>query len=192
MVSPSSFAAPSCSRAPQHHHATFRIGHGAISFPKTSREPASCRFKFPVGRLSDVNRFGSDRLIRRSWSLDRLEAGDALGLEDLHGVGLELVVAGEAFVQADDPLRFLAPPWPGSIPASGRSRQMKSAPPATLWTALARQGQRLHRRGEREAALEQNFVEQIVRRAPLADVVHVHSSCCSSAGASVAPRRSRA
>jgi hypothetical protein len=30
--------------------------------------------------------------------LNRLEAGDVLGLEDLHGVGLELVVAAEAFV----------------------------------------------------------------------------------------------
>ena len=37
----------------------------------------------------------------------RLEAGDALGLEDLHGVGLELVVAGKAFVQADHPLGLL-------------------------------------------------------------------------------------
>ena len=31
---------------------------------------------------------------------------DALGLERLHGVGLELVVAGEAFVEADDSLRL--------------------------------------------------------------------------------------
>ena len=41
----------------QYHHATFRIGHGAIGLPKTAREPASCRFKFPVGRLPDVNCF---------------------------------------------------------------------------------------------------------------------------------------
>jgi len=35
---------------------------------------------------------------------DRLEAYHALGLEDLHGVGLKLIVAGKSFVQADDAL----------------------------------------------------------------------------------------
>ena len=54
-----------------------------------------------------------------------------------------------------------------------RSRQMKSSPPATLWTVLTCQGERLHRRGEGEAALEQNFIENVIGRAVLADVIDV-------------------
>ena len=48
------------------------------------------------------------RRIAVSWCLpsDRLEAGDALGLEYLHGVGLQLVVAGKALVQEDHPFRL--------------------------------------------------------------------------------------
>ena len=60
----------------------------------------------------------------RAFPSHRLEAGDALGLEDLHGVGLELVVAGKAFVQADHPLGLLLGHGPdqfqGQVPAPGR------------------------------------------------------------------------
>ena len=38
--------------------------------------------------------------------LNRLEAGDALGLERLDGVCLQLIVTRKAFVKADDSLRL--------------------------------------------------------------------------------------
>jgi len=37
---------------------------------------------------------------------DRLEAGDALGSEGLHGVRLQLVITGKAFVKAHNSLRL--------------------------------------------------------------------------------------
>ena len=70
---------------------------------------------------------------------------------------------------------------------------MKSAPPADRVDGLAGQRQRLDRRGEREAALEQDLVEQIVRGAALAHVVDVQLELLLAAPARRAgPRRSTA
>src|SRR5450759_353047 len=104
----------------------------------------------------------------------RLEARDALGLEDLHGVGLELVVAGEALVQADHALgpaaRHGADHFKRQLALE--ADEQRSAGDRVHGLAGHRHG--VHRRGEREAALEEDLVEQILVGAALAHVVNVH------------------
>src|SRR3972149_11471645 len=41
----------------QHHHATFRIGHGTVRLPKAPRKTAARGFELPVSRLTDLSRF---------------------------------------------------------------------------------------------------------------------------------------
>src|SRR5450830_381413 len=105
----------------------------------------------------------------------RLEARDALGLEDLHGVGLELVVAGEALVQADHALgpaaRHGADHFKRQLAL--QADEQRSAGDRVHGLAGHRHG--VHRRGEREAALEEDLVEQILVGAALAHVVDVHA-----------------
>src|SRR5450759_4072138 len=103
-----------------------------------------------------------------------LEARDALGLEDLHGVGLELVVAGKALVQADHALgpaaRHGADHFKRQLTL--QADEQRSAGDRVHGLAGHRHG--VHRRGEREAALEEDLVEQILVGAALAHVVDVH------------------
>ena len=57
--------------------------------------------------------------------LNRLETGNALGFENLHGIGLKLIVAGKAGIQADHPFGFQgshsADQLPSLIPVPGKS-----------------------------------------------------------------------
>ena len=102
-----------------------------------------------------------------------LEAGDALGLEDLHGVGLELIVAGEALVQADHTLRLLVGHRAHHFQGQCTLQTDEERTTCHAIHGLAGQRLRLDRCGERETALEQDFVKQVVRRPALAYVIDV-------------------
>src|SRR3989442_1128458 len=103
----------------------------------------------------------------------RLEARDALGPEGLHGVGLELVVAGEAVVEANHALRFALGHDADQLQRQFALKADEQRPACHTVNHLARQGERLYRRGEREAALEQDLAQQVVSRSAPADMVHV-------------------
>jgi hypothetical protein len=89
-----------------------------------------------------------------SASLYSLEAGDALCLENLHGVGLERIVTRKAFVKADNAL--------GSVLGHGadrlqRERSIKTEEERATRYAVYRLAGKLKRldwRRERETALE--------------------------------------
>lgn len=91
----------------------------------------------------------------------------------MHGVGFELVVAAEAFVEADDALGFAL-----GHGANQFKRQLaleadeKQAVRGAV-NFLARQRQRFHRRGERVAAFDQDFVQNVIIRAAFANVTDV-------------------
>jgi hypothetical protein len=66
----------------------------------------------------------------------RPKAGHALSLEDLDGVGFELIVPGKAFVEAHHTLRFLVGHGADQLQCQLSFQQTKNTPPATLWTCL--------------------------------------------------------
>src|SRR5262245_37683517 len=102
-----------------------------------------------------------------------LKARHALGLEDLHGIGFELVVAGKAVIQTYHALGPVlchgADEIQGKLPLQADEENTTS----DAEDGLTRQSMLFHWRGEGKATFEENFIEDVLSRAVVADVVDV-------------------
>jgi hypothetical protein len=101
------------------------------------------------------------------------EARHAFSLEDLHGIGFELVIAIKAVVQTHHAL--------GPVLCHGADESQGKLPlqadeecaAGHAVDGLACEGELRYRRGEGEATFEEDFVEDVFSRAAVADVVDV-------------------
>ena len=103
--------------------------------------------------------------------LYRLKARHALVLQKLHGVGFELVVAGKAVVQTHYALglvlRHGTDESQGELPLQAD----EECAVCRAVDGLACEGELLYRSGEGEASFEEDFVEDVLSRAAVADMV---------------------
>ena len=105
--------------------------------------------------------------------LHRLKACHALILKKLHSIGFELVVASKAVVQTHytlgPVLRHGADEIQGELPLQAD----EECAVCRAVDGLACEGELLYQCGEGEATFEEDFVEDILSRAAVADVVDV-------------------
>ena len=110
--------------------------------------------------------------VEMQFHLYRLEH-DLFILENLHGIGLELIVACKPQIETDDALRFHL-----CHGADGFEREFffetdHHAAAGYTVNRLVRQFDFLDWRSECEAALEQDFIQNILARAPCTDMLDV-------------------
>lgn len=95
------------------------------------------------------------------------------GLEDLDGVGFELVVGGEGVVEADDALRLSRGDGADRFQAQLLFEAHKQRPLGDTEDLLSFEFQRLNACSKRIAAFEQDLEEEVVGCAVRADVLDV-------------------